>query len=261
VRSALRRPSMRLASAVLAVTGLGLTPALVASAPQAGATISHTLLAGGSVDEAWLRGAGAGDAVRLLLNGNPVVNPANPGHADSLGSLILRSLTAGPGYAWDDTTTKQITSTFSVLAPDANPATSSSLYTGQPLHSGLNYITMRDGVQVAATVRYPYGGTCNSTTPCPTVIEYSGYATAGPTDPIPFLLAQAGHTTCTGCGDPNLLPSGSTDVGAVLARVSGFATVSLQMRGTGCSGGAYDLFGFPSDYDAYDVVETIAHQN
>ena len=33
------------------------------------------------------------------------------------------------------------------------------------------------------------------------------------------------------------------------------------MRGTGCSGGAYDLFGYPSDYDAYDAVEIVAHQN
>ena len=47
----------------------------------------------------------------------------------------------------------------------------------------------------------------------------------------------------------------------MVARVSGFATVSLQMRGTGCSGGAYDLFGYPSDYDAYDAIEIVAHQD
>ena len=33
------------------------------------------------------------------------------------------------------------------------------------------------------------------------------------------------------------------------------------MRGTGCSGGAFDLFGYPSDYDAYDAVEIVAHQD
>jgi len=74
-------------------------------------------------------------------------------------------------------------------------------------------------------------------------------------------VAQATGTTCTGCGDPNLLPDGSTEVGAVMARLVGFATVSVQMRGTGCSGGAYDLFGYPSDYDAYDAVEIVAHQS
>ncbi len=261
MRSVHRRPILRLAAAGLAISGLGLTPALAATAPQAGATITYSLQANGSVEEAWLTGAGAGDAVTLLQNGSPVGNQANPGTADSLGSLIIRNLTPGSGYSWDDTTISQTTPTFTVLAPDANPATSSSLYTGQPLHSGLNYITMRDGIQLAATVRYPYGSTCSAAAPCPTVIEYSGYGTAGPTDPIPYLLAAATNTSCSGCGDPNLLPDGSTDVGSVLARVSGFATVSLQMRGTGCSGGAYDLFGYPSDYDAYDAVEIVAHQD
>ena len=33
------------------------------------------------------------------------------------------------------------------------------------------------------------------------------------------------------------------------------------MRGTGCSGGAFDLFGYPSDYDAYDAVEIVANQS
>ena len=262
MRTLFHRPLLRLAAAGLAAAGLGIAPALVASAPTAGATVLHTLQFGGSVDEAWLTGAGPGDSVTLLQNGTPVVNADNPGTADSLGSLIIRNLTAGSGYAWDDTTTDQTTDTFAVLAPGANPSTSSSLYTDQPLHQGLNYITMRDGIQLAATVRYPYGGTCSATAPCPTVIEYSGYNTAGPTDPIPYLLAQATGTTCTtDCGDPNLLPDSATDVGSVLARVAGFATVSLQMRGTGCSGGAYDLFGYPSDYDAYDAVEVVAHQN
>ncbi len=106
----------------------------------------------------------------------------------------------------------------------------------------------------------PTARTCSATAPCPTVIEYSGYDTAGPTDPIPPLLDAALGVPCTNCGNPNLLPDSATDVGAVLARISGFATVSLQMRGTGCSGGAFDLFGYPSDYDAYDAIEIVAHQ-
>ena len=59
---------------------------------------------------------------------------------------------------------------------------------------------------------------------------------------------------------PICSPTAPTGVGAVLARTVGFATVSLQMRGTGCSGGAFDLFGYPSDYDAYDAIEIVAHQ-
>jgi predicted acyl esterase len=129
------------------------------------------------------------------------------------------------------------------------------------MHEGINYITMRDGIQLAATVRYPYNVTCSAAEPCPTVIEYSGYNVAGPTDPIPSLLSQALGAPCTDCGDADLLPDSATDVGSVVARVAGFATVSLQMRGTGCSGGAFDLFGYPSDYDAYDAIEIVAHQS
>jgi predicted acyl esterase len=258
-----RAGSLGLVAAVATVVLLG--PALMAAdgppAVAASAPVGPALHAGGSVEEAWLTGAGANDAVTLLHHGVPVVNPANPGKADALGSLIVRNLTPGSGYSWDDGTTGTTTPPFSVLAPDANPATTSTLYSGQPMHEGINYITMRDGIQLAATVRYPYQSTCSAAAPCPTVIEYSGYGTAGPTDPIPFLLSQALHIPCTGCGDKNLLPDSSTYVGAVLARVTGFATVSLQMRGTGCSGGAYDLFGYPSDYDAYDAVEIVAHQN
>jgi len=242
---------------------LGILPTVLASAPLADAAplVTAGIHGNGSIEEAWLTGAGPGDSITLLRHGSPVGNSANPGTADALGSLIIRELTPGSGYSWKDTTTGQTTPTFSVLAPYVNPPANSTLYTGQPLHQGLNYITMRDGIQLAATVRYPYGGTCSSTAPCPTVIEYSGYNVAGPTDPIPSLLSQALGTKCTTCGDPNLLPDSATDVGAVLARVAGFATVSLQMRGTGCSGGAFDLFGYPSDYDAYDAIEVVAHQD
>ncbi len=256
-----RTPAGRALAAAVAALFVGLVPALVAVAPPAGAVASSSLRGRGSVDEAWLTGAGAGDTITLERDGRPVHNPANPGTADSLGARIVRDLAPGSGYAWRDSTTGATTPTFAVLAPGADPATDSALYTGQPMHEGLNYLTMRDGIRLAATVRYPYGSTCSATAPCPTVIEYSGYATAGPTDPIPSLLASALHTTCTDCGDPDLLPDSATDVGAVVARVAGFATVSLQMRGTGCSGGAYDLFGYPSDYDAYDAVEIVAHQD
>ena len=40
-----------------------------------------------------------------------------------------------------------------------------------------------------------------------------------------------------------------------------FAVVSVQMRGSGCSGGAFDLFDLPTTYDGYDMVETVAAQS
>ena len=234
------------------------------SAPSPGITIAvfnGTLRSGGSVDEAWLTGAHPGDRITLMRNDDTVQNAANPGVAGSLGSLIIRDLRPGPGYSWlDDTTGGRSTA---VRRPGAGREPPDRMRRSTPtsrLHEGLNYITMRDGIELAATVRYPYGGTCSAASPCPTVIEYSGYNVAGPTDPIPSLIDGVLGVPCTTCGNPNLLPDGATDVGAVVARFAGFATVSLQMRGSGCSGGAFDLFGYPSDYDAYDAVEIIAHQ-
>ena len=247
---------------VLPLTVLGTGLMLVPSTAVAGATGSAPGLHGrGSIDEAWLTGARPGSRLTLLRNGAPVPNAANPGTADALGSLIIRNLAPGSGYQWHESATGESTSKFAVFAVGTDPPNDSTLYTKQVLQSGLNYITMRDGIRLAATVRFPFGSTCSATAPCPTVIEYSGYAVAAPTDPIPSLLASAFGTTCQGCGDSNLLPDSATDVGAVVARVAGFATVSLQMRGTGCSGGAFDLFGYPSDYDAYDAIEVVAHQD
>ncbi|MGA3148998.1 MAG: CocE/NonD family hydrolase [Acidimicrobiales bacterium] len=242
---------------VVACVGVGLAVAATSSNTAKRAALEGN----GSVDEAWLTGAAPGDHITLLRDGTAAPVAGASGTADSLGSLIVRNVAPGPAYQWDDSTTAQTTPSFTVLAPGRNPATDSPLYTDQPMRQGLNYITMRDGIKLAATVRYPYGETCSGTSPCPTVIEYSGYNVAGPTDPIPVLLSEALHTPCKDCGDQNLLPDTSTAVGSAVARVSGFATVSLQMRGTGCSGGAFDFLGYPSDYDAYDAIEIVAHQD
>ncbi len=119
---------------------------------------------------------------------------------------------------------------------------------------GLNYITMRDGVKLAATVRLPPGKTL-ADGPFPTVIEESGYAIAAPDSLIDAELGIDGETL----SDP-LLPDTATAVGSLIAPLLGFATVSLQMRGTGCSGGAFDLFGLPTTYDGYDAVQIVASQ-
>ena len=139
------------------------------------------------------------------------------------------------------------TAAFRVLSTSSTPG--ASFYSSQHLHAGLNYVRMRDGILLAATVRLPPGKTL-SDGPFPTVIEYSGYNVAGPHN---LIDALEGHASSS---DP-LLPDTSTVVGSVLAPLLGFVTVSVQMRGTGCSGGAFDLFGLPSDYDGYDVVQTV----
>jgi len=87
-------------------------------------------------------------------------------------------------------------------------------------------------VTLSAMVRYPdprvYGDG-----PYPTLIEYSGYSPSDPNSPQP---------------------------GTMIASATGFATVGLNMRGTGCSGGVFDVFNPAQQADGYDAVEIVARQ-
>ena len=89
---------------------------------------------------------------------------------------------------------------------------------------------MRDGTLLSMTVKLPGPA---SKGPYPTVIEYSGYSPADPKSPQPSTL---------------------------IAQGLGYATVGINMRGTGCSGGAFDYFEQLQSTDGYDAIETIAAQ-
>jgi predicted acyl esterase len=203
----------------------------------------------GSIGQAYVTGAPPGVRLTVVTAAGA---SAGSGVVDRLGSLIVRNLTPGAGYRFEEGTgpAARRTAAFRVLGTTSTPG--ASLYSSQHLHAGLNYVRMRDGILLAATVRLPPGKTL-ADGPFPTVIEYSGYNVAGPHDLIDALEGQASTS------DP-LLPDTSTVVGSVVAPLLGFVTVSVQMRGTGCSGGAFDLFGLPSDYDGYDVVQTVGAQ-
>src|SRR5262249_24243108 len=95
------------------------------------------------------------------------------------------------------------------------------------------YSRTRDGTLLAAMVRAPLGKTL-ADGPFPTVVEYSGYAAADPDSPQPSTL---------------------------ITSVLGFATVGVNMRGSGCSGGVLDLFDYPTTADGYDVIQTVAAQS
>ena len=113
---------------------------------------------------------------------------------------------------------------------------------------------VRDGVELAMTVRLPEGKTL-ADGPFPTFIEYSGYQIAAPGNLLSSVISGGG-------GPPNpLVPATATAVGSAIGPLLGFAVVSVQMRGSGCSGGAFDLFGYPTTYDGYDAVETVAAQD
>lgn len=116
-----------------------------------------------------------------------------------------------------------------VLGVDDHP--DPSLY-DQELSEGYGYLTVRDGVQLSVMVRFPdrnlYGDG-----PWPTVVEYSGYGPSNPDAPQP---------------------------GTLIAGVLGFAVVGVNMRGSGCSGGVFDIFSPAQAADGYDVIETVARQ-
>ncbi len=109
-----------------------------------------------------------------------------------------------------------------------------SLYTSQTLNNGFGYLRKtRDGTLLSVMVRLP-GPPENG--PYPTVVEYSGY------DPA------------------NAYEFGGTTASTRIASLLGYATVGVNLRGSGCSGGSFQLWEDPVATDGYDAVETIARQ-
>ncbi len=208
----------------------------------------------GSIGEAWAVGVKPNAKVLIV---NAYGRIAETGQADPQGGVVIRDIQPGSGYTFSEVLGGGVLGTkpFAVLSTSDTPP--ESFYSSQHMHQGLNYITMRDGVQLAATVRPPEGKTL-ADGPFPTVIEYSGYSIAAPGNLLQQLIDEfVTHTTDTSSLP---VPDSATAVGSILAPLLGFATVSLQMRGTGCSGGAFDLFGLPSIYDGYDAVQIVASQ-
>ena len=237
-----RTPPVRIASALLALRvrlTLVLAVLLVAAAPTGA---QAALKARGSIEQAYVLGAKKGKRLQLLDARGHVVGAGKP---DRFGSKIFRELRPGGGYRVKQG--RKLSRPFEVLRAGANPPR--SFYARKKkLKQGLNYVTMRDGVELAMTVRLPAGKKL-SDGPFPTVIEYSGYQVAAPHD----LLQSIGK-------DDPLAPATSTAVGSLIAPLLDFAVVSVQMRGSGCSGGAFDLFDYPTTYDGYDAVEAVAAQ-
>ena len=203
----------------------------------------------GGIEQIYVTGAVPGGTVRLSSDGVTVAE----GVADRFGSKVFRQLQQGRTYSVADVAGDR-SRTVRVLTVDDHP--SDEFYRSTSLQGGLNYLPTRDGTLLAVTVRPPVGQSL-SDGPFPTVIEYSGYAVASPQDPLADRLARLFDPAYP--RDP-LVPGGESSVGSLLVRLAGYATVSVQLRGTGCSGGEADLFDLPSRYDGYDVVETVARQ-
>jgi hypothetical protein len=167
--------------------------------------------------------------------------------ADSLGGLLFRNVPPGNGYHVRLVSNGEESGPLTVHSNQAAPW-DPAVYKQAIPNSGYTYLTTRDGTKLAIDVHPPTSpagqpglppgipiphGPAHAP-PYPTLIEYSGYGYADPAGPVNGI--------------------------AVLANLMGFAVVDVNMRGTGCSGGAYDFFEPLQNLDGYDVVETIAHQ-
>lgn len=150
---------------------------------------------------------------------------------DDLAEVVADGLLLERGnYTVVEDSTGERHGPVEVLGVDDHP--DPSLY-DQTFDAGFGYLTVRDGVQLSIMVRFPNEGIFGPP-PWPTVVEYSGY---GPSNPD--------------SGPP----------GSLIANMLGFATVGVNMRGSGCSGGVFDLFSPAQSADGYDVIETVARQS
>jgi len=196
----------------------------LASTASAGAP-SPTLTARGSVEQVQVTGATPGETLELRRRGELVKSR----RAGELGGIVFRKVEPGGRYTVGRTGGSE-TSPFRVLTDRSKPP-SKAIYDQKLPEGGYGYVTTRDGTKLALSVRLP-GPPGNG--PYPTLIEYSGYGYADPAGP-----------------ESGIAP---------VANLLGYAVVDVNMRGTGCSGGAFDYFETLQSLDGYDVVETVARQ-
>ena len=233
------RAAARLAATVsVGVILVSLSPS---TAPASSTLPFHAV---GSAEQVYVTGLAPSEAASLVApNGSTVATR----DADAQGGLLFRKVHPGSGYVVE---AGGASSDPVVVHSDAAAPWDPSIYDQSIPDSGYGYVTTRDGTTLAVDVHpptspagepgLPQGTPLPSVPqgdfvpPYPTLIEYSGYGYADPAGP-----------------DNGI---------AVLANVMGFAVVDVNMRGTGCSGGAFDFFEPLQNLDGYDVIETIAHQ-
>jgi predicted acyl esterase len=198
----------------------------------------------GSAEQVYVTGLAAGQRMSLLKANGRVLATRR---ADSLGGLLFRNVPAGGGYHVRVYPHGDESGPIAVMSDRAAPP-NTELYEQSIPPGGYGYITVRDGIQLAIDVHPPLSPA--GLPGLPPTLKLPNLGVAGP--PYPTLIEYSGY----GYADP----AGPQNGIAVLANLMGFAVVDVNMRGTGCSGGAFDFFEPLQNLDAYDVIETIAHQ-
>ena len=234
------RPSLATSAAALAL--------VVACQPAPGPTEdpgNATFRYRASVEQVMVWKAKPGAALALERAGAGA--PTATATADEQGSFIFRKVPAGAGYVVragaEYTRALTVTTADASLPPPA-------FYASQKLAAGFQYITTRDGTELSVYVTLP--GPAKDG-PYPTVVNYSGYNPSQPGAPLGDYKAL--------CGDIPVLCDAPHADASIFAAADGYATVNVNIRGTGCSGGAYDYFEELQLLDGYDVVEVAAAQS
>jgi len=196
----------------------------------------------GGAEQAYATGLHPHARAHLVAPGGHMLRTAR---VDGQGGVLFRHVHPGRG---DRITSGGWRSPALTVLSDRAAPPSKRLYR-QRIHAGYQYLTVRDGTRLAIDVHLPHAVPASSLVigglkendsivrvkkPYPTLIEYSGYGYANPAGPV----------------------NGIAD----LANLLGFAVVDVSMRGTGCSGGAFDYFDRDESLDGYDAIETIARQ-
>jgi predicted acyl esterase len=193
----------------------------------------------GSVEQVYATGLAPGAQVSLYDSEDVEVATKS---ANDLGGVLFREVEPGSGYTVGLTANGPESAPLQVLTTQSAPP-STDIYEQSIPSSGYGYLTTRDGIKLAIDVHPPQDVTHVlpgvelpplPSGPTPTLIEYSGYGYADPAGP------ESGIS--------------------LLANLMGFTVVDVNMRGTGCSGGAFDFFEPLQNLDGYDVVETISNQ-
>jgi len=228
-----RRRSRLLLAVCAAVLGL-----LLSAGAGTAAAAKAKFTARGSVEQVYVTGATAGEQLTLVDGAGATVATRQ---VNSLGGTLFRNVTPGSGYLVRGANNAE-SDPLTVLTTQSAPP-STAVYGQNIPPSGYGYLTTRDGTQLSIYVHPPQDVAKAlpgvepppvPAGPTPTLIEYSGYGYSNPAGP------ESGIS--------------------VLANLMGFTVVDVNMRGTGCSGGAFDFFEPLQNLDGYDIIETIARQ-
>ncbi len=216
------RRRIRLAALVVAVVGVLTAVPTGAPAPVAAAVAFEVR---GSMEQVATWGHAPGSQVSIRRVGDAwSLSRA----ADAQGAVLFKDLTPGEQYVVGGAGGEA--EPVTVLDPEAHPAPSS--YAGIDLEPGYGYIPTRDGTLLSANIVMPFAGT--TTGRRPVVVTYSGYDPSNPASLPPEALPYAAR---------------------------GYVVVAVNMRGSGCSGGAFDYYEPATSTDGYDVIEAVAAQD